>query len=109
MVTTYQAGKLVMLRNDAGVLNTHFRNLNKPMGLARTGGKLAIGVWVLNIETGETLGFCRFEDGVQEIFAVEVMAGMPFPDLVNHDPKIVGSSYVLSNEALKSVPESLKK
>lgn len=43
MVTTYQAGKLVMLRNDAGVLNTHFRNLNKPMGLARTGGKLAIG------------------------------------------------------------------
>ena len=43
MVTTYQAGKLVMLRNDAGVLNTHFRNLNKPMGLARAGGKLAIG------------------------------------------------------------------
>ena len=27
MVTTYQAGKLVVLRNDAGVLNTHFRNL----------------------------------------------------------------------------------
>ena len=30
------------------------------------------GVWVLNIETGQTLGFCRFEEGVQEIFAVEV-------------------------------------
>ena len=67
------------------------------------------GVWVLNIETGETLGFCKFEDGVQEIFAVEAMPGMPFPDLVNHDPKIVGTSYVLSDEALKSVPAELKK
>jgi len=66
------------------------------------------GVWVLNIETGQTLGFCKFEDGVQEIFAVEVMPGMSFPDLVNHDPKIVGSSYILSQEALKSVPAKLK-
>ena len=43
LVTTYQAGKLVVLRNDGGVLNTHFRNLMKPMGLAVQGGKLAIG------------------------------------------------------------------
>jgi len=43
LVTTYQAGKLVVLRNDKGVLNTHFRNLHKPMGLAIEGGKLAIG------------------------------------------------------------------
>src|SRR4029079_7657093 len=34
LVTTYQAGKLVILRNDGGVLNTHFRNFLKPMGLA---------------------------------------------------------------------------
>ena len=34
LVTTYQAGKLVILRNDGGVLNTHFRNFTKPMGLA---------------------------------------------------------------------------
>ncbi|MEP7358815.1 MAG: GAF domain-containing protein, partial [Anaerolineales bacterium] len=34
LVTTYQAGKLVVLRNDGGVLNTHFRNFPKPMGLA---------------------------------------------------------------------------
>ena len=43
MVTTYQAGKLVMLRNDNGVLNTHFRVFNKPMGLAIADGRLAIG------------------------------------------------------------------
>ena len=66
------------------------------------------GVWVLNIETGETVGFCKFEEGVREIFAVEVMPGLRFPDLVNHDPKIVGASYVLSDEALASVPDDLK-
>jgi len=33
LVTTYQAGKLVMLRPDGEVLNTHFCRFNKPMGL----------------------------------------------------------------------------
>jgi hypothetical protein len=46
LVTTYQAGKLVMLRNHAGVLNTHFRNFAKQMGLAIERGKLAIGTHV---------------------------------------------------------------
>ena len=34
LVTTYQAGKLVMLRSDGQLLNTHFRMFEKPMGLA---------------------------------------------------------------------------
>ena len=34
LVTTYQAGKLVVVRSDGGVINTHFRAFNKPMGLA---------------------------------------------------------------------------
>lgn len=66
------------------------------------------GVWVLNIETGETLAFCKFEEGVQEIFAVEVLSGVRFPDLVNHDAEIVGRSYVLSDAALAEVPEDLR-
>jgi uncharacterized protein (TIGR03032 family) len=44
LVTTYQAGKLVMLRqNDEGTLNTHFRAFPRPMGLAVAGDRLAIG------------------------------------------------------------------
>src|SRR5437879_2618504 len=43
LVTTYQAGKLVMLRADQGVVNTHFRSFPKPMGLAVQGDRLAIG------------------------------------------------------------------
>src|SRR5262249_11164883 len=43
LVTTYQAGKLVMLRADQGCLNTHFRSFHAPMGLAADAGRLAIG------------------------------------------------------------------
>lgn len=66
------------------------------------------GVWVLNIETGQTLGFCRFEEGVQEIFAVQVLPGIRFPDLVNHDPELAGRSYVLGDDALAEVPAELR-
>ena len=66
------------------------------------------GVWVLNIETGQTVGFCRFEDAVQEIFAVELLVGSLFPDLINHDVELIGRSYVLGDEALAEVPENLR-
>src|SRR5262245_54956692 len=44
-VTTYQAGKLVLLRADGPVLNTHFRSFPKPMGLALEGDRLAFGTF----------------------------------------------------------------
>jgi uncharacterized protein (TIGR03032 family) len=45
LVTTYQAGKLVMVRDEGDRLNTHYRAFRSPMGLALTdgGAKLAIG------------------------------------------------------------------
>lgn len=66
------------------------------------------GVWVINIETGQTVAFCRFEDAVQEIFAVELLAGCLFPDLINHDAELIGRSYVLGDAALARVPEGLR-
>ncbi|MFO0957352.1 MAG: TIGR03032 family protein [Isosphaeraceae bacterium] len=46
LVTTYQAGKLVIVRDDGDHLNTHFRSLAAPMGLALDGGRLAIGTTI---------------------------------------------------------------
>ena len=46
LVTTYQAGKLVIVRPDPEqpeLLNTHFCAYAKPMGVAHTAGRLAIG------------------------------------------------------------------
>ena len=43
LVTTYQAGKLVMVRDEGDHLNTHFRVFQAPMGMALQGDRLAIG------------------------------------------------------------------
>src|SRR5579864_5807294 len=43
LITTYQAGKLVIVRADGNHLNTHFRAFPSPMGLALAGNRLAIG------------------------------------------------------------------
>jgi len=66
------------------------------------------GVWVLNLETGETVAFCKFEEGVQEIFAIELLLGTQFPDLVNHDAELIGNSYVLGDDALEQVPKDFR-
>jgi len=48
LVTTYQAGKLVLVRDDMDGVNTHFRTFQAPMGLALAdgGAKLAIGTTI---------------------------------------------------------------
>ena len=49
-VTTYQAGKLVLLRTEGDQVNTHFRNFLRPMGLAADATCLAVGT-ALEIRT----------------------------------------------------------
>jgi uncharacterized protein (TIGR03032 family) len=43
LVTTYQAGKLVLVRREGDHLNTHFRSFQAPMGLALDRDRLAVG------------------------------------------------------------------
>lgn len=58
------------------------------------------GVWVVDIHSGETVAFLKFEDAVQEIFAVSVLPGVRFPEVLDGSPELMGSSYVLPDEAL---------
>lgn len=43
LVTTYQAGRLVVIRPDGDVINTHFRMMRKPMGLAMGLDRFSVG------------------------------------------------------------------
>ena len=43
LVSTYQAGYVIALRASEGELNTHFRSFSRPMGIAATQGRLAVG------------------------------------------------------------------
>ncbi len=67
------------------------------------------GVAVVDITTGQTVAWLRFEDAVQEVFAVGILPGRVWPDLINDDPELLGSTWVLPDEALKDVPEDWQK
>ncbi|NEO88278.1 MAG: TIGR03032 family protein [Spirulina sp. SIO3F2] len=64
------------------------------------------GVWVVHIDTGEIIAFLKFEDAVQEIFAVEVLPGIRFPEVIDWNEELLGTSYVLPDEAIKEVVET---
>lgn len=66
------------------------------------------GVWVVDIRDGRTLGFLRFEEGVQEIFAVQVLPGIRFPEMLEWNDDRLKHSYVLPDEALAAVPQKLR-
>lgn len=66
------------------------------------------GVWVVDIQRGQVVAFLKFEEAVQEVFAVVLLPGIRFPDLINDNPELVGSSFVLPDEALRDVPAELR-
>jgi len=66
------------------------------------------GVWVVNIHTGKTIAYVKFEDAVQEIFAVQVLPGVRHPDVINDQPRLIADSFVMPDEALDLVPEPLR-
>lgn len=42
-VSTYQAGKLILVRREGDKINTHFRNFNRPMGVAVKPNRMTSG------------------------------------------------------------------
>jgi uncharacterized protein (TIGR03032 family) len=66
------------------------------------------GVWVVNIDTGQTVAYVKFEDAVQEIFAVQVLPGVRHPDVINDQPYVIADAFVVPDEALDLVPVPLR-
>lgn len=66
------------------------------------------GVWVVNIQTGQIVAYVKFDDALQEIFAVQVLPGVRHPDLINDRPRLIADSFVVPDEALDIVPETLR-
>jgi uncharacterized protein (TIGR03032 family) len=60
------------------------------------------GVWVVNIQSGRVIAYVKFEDALQEIFAVQAV---PFrrPDVLNDDATRLAESFVLPDESLAEV------
>lgn len=67
------------------------------------GSERRSGVWVIDLETGATVALLRFNDAVEEIFAVKVLPGLTFPSLLEPGHPLVATSYVLPDDALEEV------
>jgi len=71
-------------------------------------GERNCGIWVIDIRTGQAVAGIKFEDALQEIFSIQVLAGSRFPELINHDQTILDDSFVLTDEALRAVPAPMR-
>lgn len=61
------------------------------------------GVWVVNIDTGKTVAVLKFNDAVQEIFAVQLLHDAQYPEVLRSDHELLRSTYVLPDATLKDV------
>jgi len=66
------------------------------------------GVWIINISNGRIVGFVKFTEAVQEIFAVQVLHGLRWPEILNEGEKFIAETYELPDDALEKVPPELK-
>jgi uncharacterized protein (TIGR03032 family) len=57
------------------------------------------GVWIVDIRNGQTQGFLRFHGSVQEIFDVQLLAGMRCPDILEPSDDATGRAFVLASVA----------
>ncbi len=66
------------------------------------------GVCVVDLSSGQPVALLRFEGGVQEVFAVQVLPGRRYPELISDDTKLLENSFVVPDEALADVPAALR-
>ena len=63
---------------------------------------------MIDLTAGEPVALLRFEDAVQEVFAVQVLPGRRYPELINDDAKLLENSFVVPDAALADVPAALR-
>lgn len=56
------------------------------------------GVWIIDIRNGSLVGTIRFTEGVQEIFAVQTLVGLRYPEILDKTDPLVLESYFLPQE-----------
>jgi hypothetical protein len=65
-------------------------------------------VRVIDLTSGNVVALLRFETAVQEVFAVTVLPGRRYPELINDDDKLFENSFVVPDATLADVPAALR-
>ena len=72
--------------------------------ITEPGRERICGVAAVDLETGGLLGWVKFDEGVQEIFAVRVLAGCQQPEVLQEEEAIVDGVFILPDGDLRRVP-----
>jgi uncharacterized protein (TIGR03032 family) len=66
------------------------------------------GMWVVDTRSGATAGYVKFTNAVQEVFAVQLLPNLRWPDIITQDAATIAGSFELPNDALSQVPPELR-
>jgi hypothetical protein len=69
----------------------------------------APGVCVIDLRSGQVIALLRFETAMQEVFAVTVLPGKRYLELINDDEKLLENSFVVPDAALADVSPALRR
>jgi uncharacterized protein (TIGR03032 family) len=64
------------------------------------------GVWVIDVRSGKTVAFLRFEGTVQEIFDVQLLPNARFAELLEPDDSLLDQTYALPPAALAELAKN---
>lgn len=64
----------------------------------------ACGMWVIDTRNGQTVAFLRFDAGVEEVFAVQALPRIRWPDVLTDDQPAVAEAFLLPDEVLRDIP-----
>ena len=53
------------------------------------------GVWIVDLERGESVGMLRFDGDVDEVFDVQVLPGQLRPELLEPNDPLAATSFVV--------------
>jgi hypothetical protein len=63
--------------------------------LAERRGELKCGVAVVDLRSGRVAAFLEFQTAVEEIFHVQVLAGLHFPEVVGFQKEAIHHTFVV--------------
>lgn len=71
--------------------------------LAKYDDEPQCGIWMIDTRRGEIVGRVRVSNEIAEVFDLQVLPGMVWPDVLDDDDPLISSAYLLPDRALERV------
>ena len=74
--------------------------INNPSPIAQEYETTYSGVWVINLETNQTVAWLRFDGDLSQIYDIGVLAGTVYPELIEPDHEKVAQIFNFPSNCL---------